>query len=201
MTLLYDPDSLNDGVEITVTTATKKVRLQKTGNLSDDGVTLKCVYSKLKELWKTNSAYIKYPFPMGPITDEQFEMINGWDWYDDTTRYLIRTGGWALKDAGGVSLEEWTGVVSLGSLTQGSQPYFQTGSVGANPVNFQLTGAINQAVKVYGGASNGDFDSRDYFKVFYVFSKKPCSFGCHKFMTCSVVSVFPYSVFFVVFIR
>ena len=166
MALITDPDSLTDTQEITVTTATKKITLSKTGNLSDDGVTLKCVYSKLKELWKTNSTYIKYAFPMSPITDEQFEMINGWDWYDDTTRYLIRVGGWALKDSGGVSQEEWAGVVSLGSLTQGSQPYFLTGSATANPVNFQLTGTINQAVKVYGDSGHGNFDSRSYLNIY-----------------------------------
>jgi len=60
-----------------------------------DGVTLQCLYSFLKNLWKTESDLIKYPFPMEAITAEQFEFINGWG-PDDTntaTRSFIRTGG------------------------------------------------------------------------------------------------------------
>jgi len=128
-------------------------------------VTLKCVYSKLKELWKTSSAYVKFAFPMIPITDEQFELVNGWDFFDDTTRYLIRTGGWALKDGSGVSQEEWTGIISLGSIGGSDQPYFQQVLAGS-ATNFQRQGAVNQAVKVYGDASHGNFDYRSYFKVF-----------------------------------
>ena len=128
-------------------------------------MTLKCVYSKLKELWKTSSAYVKFAFPMIPITDEQFELVNGWDFFDDTTRYLIRTGGWALKDGSGVSQEEWTGIISLGSIGGSDQPYFQQVLAGS-ATNFQRQGAVNQAVKVYGDASHGNFDYRSYFKVF-----------------------------------
>jgi hypothetical protein len=128
-------------------------------------VTLKAVYSKCKELWKTSTTYVKYPFPFTPITDEQFELVSGWDFFDDTTRYLIRTGGWAVKDSGGVSLEEWAGIVSLGSIGSSDQPYFQQSS-GGSATNFQLTGAVNQAVKVYGDATHGNFDYRSYMKVF-----------------------------------
>ncbi|MGZ8924259.1 MAG: hypothetical protein ACXW2E_00115 [Nitrososphaeraceae archaeon] len=83
--LLTDPDSLSYEITSTGTTelfidnTTLKIRLVRTGNLTADGVTLKCLYSKLKEVWKANSTLIKYPFPMTPITDEQFEFVNGWD--------------------------------------------------------------------------------------------------------------------------
>jgi hypothetical protein len=165
MAVIFDPDLLNDATELVINTTTKTVKLVVTGNLSTDGVTLKCVYSKLKELWKTSSTYVKFAFPMTPITDEQFELVNGWDFFDDTTRYLIRTGGWALKDTSGVSQEEWAGVISLGSIGSGDQPYFQQVSAGA-ATNIQRTGAVNQAVKVYGDASHGNFDYRSYFKLF-----------------------------------
>ena len=159
MAIIFDPDLLIDGTELVINTTTKTVRLVVTGNLSTDGVTLKCVYSKLKELWKTSSSYVKFPFPMVPITDEQFELVSGWDFFDDTTRYLIRTGGWALKDTSGVSQEEWAGIVSLGSIGGSDQPYFQQVSAGA-ATNIQRTGSVNQAVKVYGDASHGNFDYR-----------------------------------------
>lgn len=165
MALIIDPDDLTDGEEIVIDTTGKTVQLLIAGALSTDGVTIKCVYSKLKELWKTNTTYIKFPFPMGPITDEQFEMINGWDWEDDTTRYLLRTGGWALKDSGGVSQEEWAGIVTLGSIGTGDQAYFLQ-SAGGSVTNFQLTGPVNQAVKVYGDGTHGNFDYRSFFKVY-----------------------------------
>jgi hypothetical protein len=164
MAIIFDPDDLNDGTEIVIDTTAKTIRLLVAGNLSADGVTLKCVYSKLKELWKTSATYVKFPFPMIPITDEQFEVV-GWDWFDNTTRYLIRSGGWAIKDTAGVSLEEWAGIISLGSIGGADQPYFQQ-TIGGAASNFQLPGPVNQAVKIYGDATHGNFDYRDYMKVF-----------------------------------
>jgi hypothetical protein len=164
MAIIFDPDDLNDGTEIVIDTTAKTIRLLVAGNLSADGVTLKCVYSKLKELWKTSATYVKFPFPMIPITDEQFEVV-GWDWFDNTTRYLIRSGGWAVKDTAGVSLEEWAGIISLGSIGGADQPYFQQ-TIGGAATNFQLPGPVNQAVKIYGDATHGNFDYRDYMKVF-----------------------------------
>jgi hypothetical protein len=165
MAIIFDPDQLNDGTEIVIDTTAKTVRLVATGNLSTDGVTLKCVYSKLKELWKNSATYVKFAFPMVPITDEQFELVNTWDFFDNTTRYLIRSGGWAVKDGAGVSLEEWAGIISLGSIGASDQPYFQQVTNGA-ATNFQLTGAVNQSVKIYGDVTHGNFDYRDYLKVF-----------------------------------
>jgi hypothetical protein len=164
MAIIFDPDDLNDGTEIAIDTTAKTIRLLVAGNLSSDGVTLKCVYSKLKELWKTSATYVKFPFPMIPITDEQFEVV-GWDWFDNTTRYLIRSGGWAIKDTAGVSLEEWAGIISLGSIGGSDQPYFQQ-TIGGAATNLQLPGPVNQAVKIYGDATHGNFDYRDYMKVF-----------------------------------
>jgi hypothetical protein len=184
MAIIFDPTDLNDGTEITVTPGTKKIKLQVSGNLTTDGVTLKCVYSKLKELWKDSATYIAYPFPMQPITDEQFEMINGWDW-DKTvsitgsgaTVNLIRTGGWALKDTNGVSQEEWAGIVTLGSLAfadGNGRVYYQQAATGygssATNVILQNTAGVNQAVQVYqsgvGTYITASADLRGYFKAF-----------------------------------
>ena len=166
MAKIVDPDNLNDTVEIQISTSGKTVRLSATGNLSNDGVTIKCVYSKLKELWKSNENYIKYAFPMGPITDEQFEMINSWDWYDNTTRYLLRDGGWAVKNDAGVSTSEWAGIITLGTVLASAQVYFTQGAAGAAgsaATNFQLSGAVNQAIQVY---TSGGNDYRGFLKLF-----------------------------------
>lgn len=141
--------------------------------VSEGGVTLKCVYSKLKEVWKTDATLIKFPFPMLPITDEQFELINGWDFEDTTTKQLIRTGGWALKTADGAStIESYAGIISLGTIADNSHqiyytqaPMTTTAATGA-VTNFALSGAINQAIKFYGASGAGSGDNSAYLKLF-----------------------------------
>ena len=175
MALIIDPDNLTDSVSddastnVFINTSAKTIQLNSgVDGLSADGVTLKCLYSFLKEEWKDdpNSKNLAaFPFPMVPITDEQYELVEGWDFVADSSRYLIRTGGWAVKNNNGVSLEEWAGIVSLGSIGTGDQAYFQQVS-GGSAVDFQLAGPINQAIKVYGDATHGDFDRRGYLKIF-----------------------------------
>ena len=70
--------SFKGDAELLVNQTDKKIKLIRVGNLTADGVTLKCIYSKLKELWKSDATLIKFPFPMVPITDEQFEFVKGW---------------------------------------------------------------------------------------------------------------------------
>ena len=168
MALIIDPDNLNQGTEVTITTSTKKIKLNLAGNLSSDGVTLKCLYSFLKEEWKNDADLIKFAFPIQPITDEQFELINGWD-LDKTgtgnsfTPNLIRNAGWALKDNSGVSKEEYCGVITLGDIGSSDQVYYKQSTTAVNIIR---TGAVNQAVKIYGDASNGNFDYRSSFQIF-----------------------------------
>jgi hypothetical protein len=140
----------------------------------DGGVTLKCVYSKLKEVWKSDATLIKFPFPMLPITDEQFELINGWDFKDVTTKQLIRTGGWALKSAdGATTYEEYAGIISLGSLADTAHPiyYTQTAltSIAATGLTsvFALTGPVNEAIKIFSeGTKSTACNYREYLKLF-----------------------------------
>jgi hypothetical protein len=93
---------------------------------------------------------------MESITPEQFEFINGWAPLNDTTRNLLRTAGWAEKNSSGTVLRKYMGVVSLGSIGGSDQPYYRwnTGS----KANFAFAGTVNQAVQVYGDATNGNFD-------------------------------------------
>lgn len=165
MALITDPDDLGQGTEVVIDTVGSTVQLVVAGNLSTDGVSLQALYSFLKEEWKSDANLIKYPFPMEAITPEQFEFKNGWTYADATTRDLFRNGGFAVKDASGNSKEEFIGVITLGSIGSSDQVYFQQ-SIGGASTDIVLTGAVNQCVKVYGDASNGDFDYRDYMKVF-----------------------------------
>lgn len=181
MALITDPDQLEDSAaddgsqEVYINTATKTIKLVTVGNLSTDGVALKCLYSFLKEEWRLDpntKNLAAFPFPMVPITDEQFELVDGWDFVADASRYLIRTGGWAVRNTSGNITQMWAGVVGLGDIEAGDQLYFQQ-SAGGAAVNFQLTGQVNQAVQILRDddgdgnfAEGSDFDRRDYLKIF-----------------------------------
>lgn len=161
--------------ELVINVTTKTIGLKVLGNLDQDGATIKAIYSKLKDAWRTNSTLIRFPFPMGPITDEQFEMINGWNWdktetsgaASQTTVELIRTGGWSVV-SGGVDLERWTNVITLGTLGSTDQVYYQQVSTETPSVNFKLTGKVNQAIQVYSDP-NGDGNTSDgYSRLTYL---------------------------------
>lgn len=171
MAKIVDPDDLNQNTEITIVPgASGTIQLEVAGNLSNDGVTLQAVYSFLKEEWKTDSNLIKYPFPLISITEEQFELINSWSWYDSTTETLIRDGGWRRYAAdNSTSIEEWMNVTTLGSFDAGTDKayYLQVPAVsGGTPTDMVFADAVNEAVQIYAGAGYGNFDYRDFFKIF-----------------------------------
>lgn len=185
MALIIDPDDIQYELtstgtkEMFVDLANKRIKLVRVGALSADGITLKAVYSKLKDIWQADTTAIKYAFPMTPITDEQYELLDSWDFdktgsNSDYTPNLIRTGGWARKNGTGAVIEKWIGVVTLGSIQAGGQVYF-TQSATDTAHNFNLTGAVNQAVQIYNDADGdgvfsptdpADYDYSAYFKLF-----------------------------------
>jgi hypothetical protein len=181
MALITDPDLLEDSAaddgsqEVFINTTSKTIKLNIVGNLSNDGVTLKALYSFLKEEWR-NDPHTKnlaaFPFPMTPITDESFEFGDGWDLLNDTARYLIRTAGWTVKNTSALTTQKWAGIIGLGSIEANDQLYFQQVSGGA-ATNVQLTGQINQAVQILKDddgdgnfAEGSDYDRRAYFTLF-----------------------------------
>lgn len=181
MALITDPDDLADSLaddgsqEVFINTSAKTVKLVQVGTLSTDGVTLKCLYSFLKEEWKDdpNSKNLAaFPFPMTPITDESFEFVEGWDFDADASRYLIRTAGWTVKNTSGNTTQKWAGVIGLGTIESNDQLYFQQSS-GGSAVNVQLQGQINQAVQILRDddgdgnyAEGSDYDRRTVFNLF-----------------------------------
>lgn len=171
MALLTDPDSLNQGTEVTISTAAKTIALNAAGNLSSDGVTGQCLYSFLKEEWKTDADLIKFPFPLIAITPEQFEFVEEWLPANAATVLLLRNCGFAIKNSDGTSAEEYAGVITLGTLGVDDQVYYQQ-AVGGSATDIALTGPVNQCVQVYAdglghGLNNAsDFDYRGYMKLF-----------------------------------
>ncbi len=170
MAKIIDPDLLNQGVEIVFDRINRTIQLLFAGNLSDNGVDIQTIYSFCKEEWKSDPDLISKPFPMKPIdgpSGTQFDMIGDWDWKDVTTTGLIRGGGWALKDSGGNSREEWMNATSLGSFIDSSndQAYYTQGDLNS-PIDIALNGEVNQAIKIYGDSSHGNFDYRGDFIIF-----------------------------------
>lgn len=168
MALITDPDSLNQTTEVDFDTTLKTITLNQAGNLSTDGVTLKALYSFCKEEWRTDASLIPIEFPFTPITDESFELKDGWDFADDASRYLIRTGGWQVLNTSGQVTQIWSGIIGLGSIESDDQLYFDQGT---GATDFQLTGQVNQAIQVLsdpnGDGSYGDgFDRRTTLTLF-----------------------------------
>ena len=168
MALIFDPDDLNQGSEVTFDTGARTITLNIAGNLSTDGVTMKALYSFCKEEWKNDALLIPFPFPFTPITDESFELKDGWDFADDASRYLIRTSGWAVVNTSGATTQRWAGIIGLGFIEADDQVYYDQG---AGVTNFQLQGQVNQAVQIYSDP-NGDgsvadgFDYRNTFAMY-----------------------------------
>lgn len=181
MALIIDPDLLADSAsddssqEVYINTSAKTIKLVQVGNLSTDGVTLKALYSFLKEQWRYDANaknLAAFAFPMVPITDESFELVEGWDFANDASRYLIRTGGWTVRNTSGNVTQKWCGVIGLGSIESNDQLYYQQ-VAGNSGTNVQLQGQVNQAVQIFrdddgdGNTSEGsDYDRRSLFKLF-----------------------------------
>lgn len=167
MAKITDPDFLVRNTEIVfdfTNSSARTIQLTISGNLSTDGVTLQAIYSKCKELWKSASDLIKIPFPFDPITPTQFDLVNNWNFADSTTRQLIRDAGWSVRDGSGAALEEWAGIISLGTVGNSDQIYYQQVDGGASQ-DFVRLGAANQAIQIFKSGA-GAFNYRSYLKLF-----------------------------------
>ncbi len=175
MAKIIDPDDLNVGTEITIDTGAKTFTLNVAGNLvAKDGVTLNALWAKFVDLW-TSSTYQPFPFPMNVLDARSGQYIfgqdpggsfNGWKPANDATRQMLRDGGWSEYSGAGVLNRQYVGIVALASgFPAGAQFYYQRASGGA-AANFTFTDAPNEGIQVFGDASNGNFDTRTYFKLF-----------------------------------
>ena len=158
---------LTRGTELVLnytTPTARTIQLIKTGDVDDGGVTLQALYARLMDLWKTEADLPQIPFPIAPITEEKMDLVNGWDFADDTTRYLLRDGGWSVRDSANAATQMWAGIVGLGSMGATDQPYLQQAAAGS-AANFVLQGQINQAIQILKTGA-GAFDRRSYLKLF-----------------------------------
>ena len=165
---------LNVGTELTIDETARTFTLNVAGNLvAKDGVTIQALYSKFSDLWAT-STYQDSPFPMNALDALSGQYYfgvdaggnySGWKPANDATRQMLRDGGWREYSVAGVLNREYAGLVGLGSVSAGSQLYFQRLSTDA-PTNFTFTDQCNEGIQVFGDAANGNFDKRTFFTGF-----------------------------------
>jgi len=178
MAKITDPDDLvvssssgNLGVDgnIWLDTAASTFQLAVFGSLTSakEGVTLQALYSKFVDLW-TTSAYNKFEFPMYTIDAKsgQYQFgtdgatYSGWVAAGDTTRQMLRDGGWSEYLANGTLDRQYVGIVSLGDVNTGAQLYYQKTNGGA-AADFTFDDEVNEGIMVY---EDGGIDNRTYFK-------------------------------------
>lgn len=180
MAMLTDPDSLIIGTNLTYNTAAKTFDFiasvdgsTTNGLIAKDGVDMNAVWSKFVDDWAT-ATYKPYPFPMNKIDNRSGQYVfgrdpggtyNGWKPGTDATRQMMRNGGWSEYSNAGVLNRVYFGAVLQGGVSSGSQCYYQRVTSGS-AINYTFTDLPNEAVQVFGDASNGNFDNRTFFKSF-----------------------------------
>lgn len=175
MALITDPDDLVVGTNLTLDTSAKTFELLVGGVLiAKDGVDGNALWSKFVDLWAT-ATYQPFPFPMNKADNRSGQYVfgrdpggsyNGWKPANDTTRQCIRNAGWSEYSAAGALNRQYVGMVALASgYPAGAQFYYQRASGGA-AIDFTFTDAPNEAIQVFGDATNGAFDTRTFFKMF-----------------------------------
>lgn len=180
MAKLVDPDDLAQGTSVVIapeaitgtqgTSGTIKLQPGQGNLIWQDGVTEQCIYSFLKEEWKSDANLIKYPFPMIAITEESMELTNGWNWADKTTKRHIRDGGWALKNSAGASKEEYANITTLGTFNDDLDRAYYVQSKptsSGTPSGMFFKNEANEAVQIYGVTGYGhESDYQDNFVAF-----------------------------------
>lgn len=169
MAILNDPDNFLDSVlddgstnfHINTSALTIKLVSGQGGLVAKDGALLKAIYSFIKEEWKNDpngKNLAAFDFPMIPITDEFFELVNGWTWADAPTQQVVRRGGWLIRNIAGNVTEHWAGLAILNAEAD-DQIYYDLG-VGA--VDFTFDGNTAEAIQVIDDP-NGDGNYADGF--------------------------------------
>ena len=175
MAKLVDPDDISYVVDATAAgtdemelqTGAKTMQLLAQGTLSDaspgatSGVTGKCIYSKCKEIWKSDNALNKHRFPIQMIYEASFVWINGWGPLDDQTRDLFRDAGFKEIDG-----RENACIISLGSMYQSTDQgyYTQVAGFDQTKTDMDKTGEINENIAAIGTSGSPDYSG--YLKIF-----------------------------------
>ena len=168
MAKIVDPDSLNQGTEVVISTAAKTIQLDPTGNLGDgnpgatSGVTGQALYSFLKEEWQSDSDLNTLKFPIKMIYEAKFEFQYDWILADAQSIDLVRDAGFKVAKDG--SYGEYAVMVTLGAFDADSDAayYQQTQGFDQTTTLFDKTGSVNEPVLI----ADSDTTYYDYLKLF-----------------------------------
>lgn len=180
MAMIIDPDDLIIGTNLTLNTSARTFDFiasadgsTTNGLIAKDGVDMNALWSKFVDAWAT-ATYKPYPFPMNKIDNRSGQYIfgrdpggnyNGWKPGSDATRQMFRNGGSSEYSAAGVLNRVYFDAVLQGGIPSGAQMYFQKVSGGA-AIDYTFDDLPNEAIQVFGDATNGSFDNRAFFKSF-----------------------------------
>lgn len=141
---------------------------------------------------------IEYPFPLVAITPEQFIFSFDWTMVNDTSRYLIRDAGWQEESSAGVTQQQWTGVITLGTvdtvtgvtstdasldttftvssttgITAGMEVRVLSGGTGTIPANTKVVSVDNATTLTLSAATTATFNGSEIIlfgdRVYYSF--------------------------------
>lgn len=126
----------------------------------DDGLKLEALYAfetRIRRLNPTRRPFAR--FTHAKFRDGgAFSFVNGRAPLNDATRNMHRGSGWDEKTGDTIN-RIYFNVKGLGQIDSASNVYYQTSQFGT-AVDYSKAGNVDQAIQVYGDASNGDFDNR-----------------------------------------
>lgn len=152
MAKIIDLDDIAQTTDVVINTTAKTVQIVTTGAVSNaypgstSGITLQCLYSFLKEEWKTDAALNKFKFPLKMYTKTDGTFINSWVFADATSRNVIRDGGWTE------GANQYAGIVSLGSFSVSTDQAYYSNVTGYDQTStdFDKSGNLNEAILISG---------------------------------------------------
>jgi len=98
----------------------RRIGLRKFDALTDDGVELYIIWLYVEKLLKYKrkiGSKVKDVFHS--IDQHYMQFINGWNFYDDETKSLVKNGGWEVLNKKGNVYETYLSVTSFGDIDVG----------------------------------------------------------------------------------
>lgn len=121
--------------------------------------TLQNFYSYMIEQWISNAALKNQDFPITPNGSASFSFDLGWEW-DGSTSIANSSRDGLRYTNGGTVTAMWAALLSVG-VPAGMQVRYQQQD-GLGTTNAQATGNIDQLIQIYGDATHGNFDYRNW---------------------------------------
>lgn len=124
-----------------------------------DGLKFEALYAFENQERRTDENLRKYDrFTAGTFKfGGAYDFVNGRKPASDADRKLIRGSGW--RELTGSTVNRiYFGVKGLGAIEASSTPYYQSAQYGA-ATDYTKLGNIDEAVQVFGDATNGNFDN------------------------------------------